>query len=698
MFKRRKVPYISQLGSMDCGAACLAMIFNYYGLKVDIVDVGTSVHTGRDGMSLKSMKQAAISFGFEFTAFRYDYVQENLQSKLPAILCTESHYVVVEKQLTNGDYLVVDPASGKSAVTFDEIRKQYKDILVVIVPKGPIHYKKEKLKLDINKSDLAFVLFLMLLIQLITLCVPIIVQQVVDGLTSGKSLDFFRIMIEILVIIFAYFGISWIREYLLLNINTSIYKRTVTKMIHKLFKIDTNFFEWHSAGDISNRFNSINSLIDLVTNAFLNIIIQSITSIVCLIAMLLRSRVLTFYAVLLAFLQISIMTLLNRKIKVKTKEYMYLQSDLQGELVDTLNNILEIKCMGMGNAISENVENKYSKLIQSFRGRGAANNLLNCIISTINVIFPLIIYMAGSISIADGTMSIGKLIAFVTLVGYFTAPFNSISMIVPSLNSIKEILLRYKEMMNFSENQHEGELVQETFERIQLDNISYSYSKAESKVLNNISLDIERGEKISIIGLSGGGKSTLVKTILGALQIENGDININGIDINNIAKEQIYKWFSIVTQNPMCLNASVRKNVDITDSYSDEEVYKALKMAEIKEDILNMPLGMDTIVGDGGQNISGGQRQRLAIARALIKNTDVIIFDEATSNLDIITEKKIYDNLKKNKKTQILITHRLSSVVDSDRIYVLEKGKVIESGTHESLINHKGWYYRSMNE
>jgi len=249
--------------------------------------------------------------------------------------------------------------------------------------------------------------------------------------------------------------------------------------------------------------------------------------------------------------------------------------------------------------------------------------------------------------------------------------------------------------LNFRDNEREGELLPDSFESVHLENVTYSYNKMNNDVIKNTSLHIKKGEKISIVGLSGSGKSTLVKIMLGALQVEKGRIYINDIDINKIAREQIYNWFSVVTQNPMCLNSSIRRNVDITNSYSDSDIYKALEIAEILEDVNAMPLGLDTIIGDAGQNISGGQRQRIAIARALLNNTEVIIFDEATSNLDPITEKNIYNNLKKSNKTQIIITHRLASVQDSDQIYVMDRGEVIESGTHESLINDKGWYFRS---
>ena len=408
------------------------------------------------------------------------------------------------------------------------------------------------------------------------------------------------------------------------------------------------------------------------------------------------SPYLTAFVLVVSIIQIAIMILLNGKNLIKTKEYIYSQSTIQGELIDTLENIMEIKCMGMDNAVKSNLQNSYSKLIERFKGKTGISNLMNSFSSTLNLIFPLMIYLIGSYSVKQGELTIGQLIAYVTLVVYFTAPFTTVVLLLPSINSIREVLLRYKELMIFRENYHTGVLVPGKFENLKISSVSYCYNSGQAYALNNVSLDLRRGERIAIVGLSGSGKSTLIKAILGAVDINQGCIEINNYDIRSMSKEQIYKWFSVVTQNPMCLNASIRKNINIIGDAPDEKIWKVLDIVALKEEVLSMPLGLDTLVGEGGQNISGGQKQRIAIARALLSNTEVVIFDEATSNLDQLTEKKIYDNLRSTNKTQIIITHRLSSIRDTDYIYVLNRGSIIEQGTHLDLMKKKGWYFESI--
>lgn len=226
--------------------------------------------------------------------------------------------------------------------------------------------------------------------------------------------------------------------------------------------------------------------------------------------------------------------------------------------------------------------------------------------------------------------------------------------------------------------------------------VSFSYSNNNQLDIRNINLQINKGEKIAIVGSSGSGKTTITKLLLNVITRYSGGIYINSQDIKNINRENIDEMFAVVTQTPIATSGTIRSNLDIAHTMSDDEIYKYLELVELKESISEFPMGINTFVGENGQNISGGQRQRIAIARALIERPEILIFDEATSNLDPVTEKNIYKNLKELNITQVIITHRLNSIQDSDMIYVIEKGEIAESGTHEQLINIKGLYYKNI--
>ena len=207
-------------------------------------------------------------------------------------------------------------------------------------------------------------------------------------------------------------------------------------------------------------------------------------------------------------------------------------------------------------------------------------------------------------------------------------------------------------------------------------------------------MELLRGERIAIVGASGSGKSTLLKLIMNLMSNYNGRIAINDINMADVRRENVDRLFTIVTQTPVALNGTIKENIDIIGNISKEELDKVLSLSEAKDFVMECPMGINTYIGENGQNISGGQKQRIAIARALAQNPEIVVFDEATSNLDIITEKKIYNNIKKEGVSQIVVTHRLHTIQDFDKIYVMDKGTIIEKGTHTELIKNKGLYYK----
>lgn len=299
--------------------------------------------------------------------------------------------------------------------------------------------------------------------------------------------------------------------------------------------------------------------------------------------------------------------------------------------------------------------------------------------------------------VCDNRLELGTLIAFVTLAGYFTGPFQTLSLVVPQINVLKETMIRLKELMNYKSNRKNGTQHINSFESMEMQQVTFSYYGSTKPDVENVSMMLKKGEKIAFVGSSGSGKTTITKLLLNVFSHYQGQILVNGEDIKQICKEDIDRIFAIVTQVPMAMNGTIRENVDITNTLTDEEIYHYLDLVELKDDIEKFPLGLNTFVGENGQNISGGQKQRIAIARALALKPEVIIFDEATSNLDPLTERRICNNLKQLHITQIVVTHRLNAIQDADTIYVVEKGKIIESGTHVELLQLKGAYYDSVN-
>lgn len=469
-------------------------------------------------------------------------------------------------------------------------------------------------------------------------------------------------------------------------------------MIDKIFNIDLSYFESHSSGDIEGRFNSINDIYEFISGALITTIIDVITALFCGFLMVTQSISLFLLIVILTVIQILIVVLLNRQARIKTKDYIADQSILEARMIEILTNIQQIRCMRIENLLCSSVKTDYTNLISRLKERVKISDLMESVIGAFSILSSILLYAIGGFLVFGGQIKLGTLISFATLAGHFTGPFQTFSLVAPQFNVLKETLIRLKELMNYQSNYKNGSERIEHFESINLVGVTYSYLGSVEPDIENVTLEINRGEKVAIVGSSGGGKTTIIKLLLNVFSNYDGEILLNRKNIKDIFREDVDRIFAIVTQVPMAMNGTIKENIDLTNSLSEEEIYSCVEMVELKEDIEKFPLKLNTYVGENGQNISGGQKQRIAIARALALKPEVIIFDESTSNLDPITEKKICNNLKRLHITQIIITHRLSAVEDADRIYVIDKGKVKESGTYEELMKAKEGYFAIANK
>lgn len=701
----KKVPYVSQLGSTDCGIACLTMLFNYYGLKIDIVDVENEFHIGRDGITLATMRNASIQYGFSFSAYAFDSIQETLDNCIPAILYNGSHFVVVSHKISPKKlYCVLDPGGGKKLYKFDELIALYNKIIVVIRPTSEVKHKKalrlSTIPFPFRKTAILHVSILLVLTQIATMIVPLIEQRLIDDISINSSIT---VAFEVLIVfaiatICAYFILNHLRQRLLLSIDMDFVKRVTEKMVNKLFNLDLNYFEWHSTGDTVNRFSSIENVNNLIINGVIQLCVQLATSLVCAVVMLHYSPFMAFSVILFALAELLVVSFVNKECREQESQYYATYNSTKGLITEAVNSMVEIKCTGLDITIRQQIQDYTNKQYREFAKKTALQNIAINITSTINLCFPLAVYIVGSLFVNSGNLTIGSLVAFVTLAINFMSPITNITLLLPSFNALKEVALRYKELIHYKENIKEGTLPLRGISTIKIIDVCYSYNRLLSNAtLHHINMTICKGQKIAIVGASGSGKSTLLKALLGSIQPSSGKILISGTDLAEINKQDIYREIAMVTQTPLCLNTSIRKNVDIACSHTDDEIWCALRYAEIESEIKKMPMGLDTIIGEKGNNISGGQRQRLAIARAIVTHPDVLILDEATSNLDQETERKIYENMLSLGLSLIVVTHRLLSVKNMDTIYVLQNGQIVESGCHESLLSNDGWYSKNWN-
>ncbi len=701
MPKKKKVPLIRQLSTTDCGISCLTMIFQYYGCKFNQNYIRANFNIGRDGLSLSDMKYIAEDYGFQFTAYEDFLVEENISVNLPLIMCTKNNHYFVVTQKKGNIYLINDPVNGLRHMSFQDLMSECERYIIIIIPTKDIKKNNKHVKyvkhspIKIKYSSIVFAFILTLLTQCIVLLPSLTIQRIVDtmGERSGgyKTLIYFGIAAFILI---AFFCANLVKQNIILLVQNSLYKETIHHMIDKLFRINLKFYESHTSGDLQYRFNSVNDIYDFVSSLLITTLVEIITGIICAVFMIGQSFVLFLMTLTIIILQLIYISLIKKKLDELVMNYMAERSKLEGKMVDTLVNIQQIRCMRLSEILNTGLKHDYDKVLNLLRRKSIAGNYLESGINAIGIITPLLIYICGSYFVSQTEITMGGLIAFVTLSSYFMAPFNTVSIVIPQLGNLKETLLRMEEFLTYNENAENGQIEITHFENLKLEELSFSYGDSNKKELSDINFELKAGERIAIVGTSGSGKSTLLKIIMNVLFNYAGKITLNGIDIAEINRDGIDRLFTIVTQTPVAFSGSIKDNIDVFNCLSDEKLNKAVRVSETQDFIQSCPMGINTFIGENGQNISGGQKQRIAIARAVALEPEVIVFDEATSNLDPITEKKIYENIKSEGVSQIVVTHRLNTIQDFDRIYVIQSGKIIESGKHEDLLDNKSLYYR----
>lgn len=692
----KKIKFIHQLGNTDCGLACLAMLFKYYNTKISLALLSAENMTGRDGLTLGDLKHIAEYYNFEFKAYRTGYSDINISNNLPVMVCSkQNHFIVLEKKTKNG-YKAVDPDCGKKVISLNDLKKDYLDLIIVLKPlfSEKQVYKDPKLNINFSKKSISFIAILTIFLELFVLVVPGITSMIVDDISNKLGYEMQKYAFCTVTIIFVYFIAAIVRKRIILYTQLEIYHQIINKIVEKLFGLDLSFFQSHMTGDIVNRINSVSSINDFISNVLITFAIDFITAIVCGIVMILMNPFLFFTVICITLIQIILITIIRKGITLDTQLYQGEQSKLQSDLVDIISNLVSIKCMGIDFQMNDKINNQYNKNINILYRKEKKSDLLECIITTISLVTSLIIYIVGGYFVERQELSLGELVQFVSLATFFIVPFKSISVYMPQISTIIEMIERIKEVLFYKEISNGGKIKLNTFEKLEMKGVYFGYT-ANEILLKDININVYAGNKIAIVGPSGSGKTSITKLMMNIFDTYEGRILINGVEIDNIDRESYYKKLAVVTQQPLAFNDTIRKNIDPSGTLDDNHIYEVLKQAELYDEIMQFPLKLNTKIGENGQNISGGQKQRIAIARALASNPSIVIFDEGTSNLDSLTEKAIFENLNKKGITQIIISHRLSTTKDADNIYVIKDGKIVESGKHDELIRKMGVYYQN---
>lgn len=718
----RRFPFYRQLDQMDCGPTCLRMIAGYYGKDYSLPYLRSQSYYSKEGVSLQGISEAADAIGLSSLAVKIPIHKTHqdepdiYDAPLPFIAhWNQNHFVVVYK-ISKNHVWIADPKSGKHKLTLSVFKKSWVSDgdkgIALLLETTPRFYELEGQQTDRTGFRFLFAylrpyrgLIAQLILGLVLgsvfqLIFPFLTQSIVDVGIENQNIGFiWIILIAQLMLFIGQTSVSLLQSWILLHISTRINVSLISDFLSKLMKLPIAFFDTKMIGDLLQRVGDHRRIESFLTNSSLRVIFSMVNFLVFGIVLLIYNT-----TIFLTFLFASVLYVVWILIFLKKRKEVDYQ--LFNEMSENQNTLIEL-IHGMQEIKLQNSEHKRRQLWTNVQARLFHANIHSLAITqyqdtganSINQLKDIIISFIAATAVINGEMTLGMMLAVQYIVGQLNAPLQQMIGFIRAAQDAKISLERLGEIHNQEEEENNQNLLDFIPEGkdIVIENLCYTYNKLDPDVLSNITLTIPHGKVTAIVGTSGSGKTTLVKLLLGFYNPRKGSIKLEGIPLNHISKTLWRRKCGAVMQEGYIFSDTIANNIGESDYEVDrKKLLQAVKTANIQAFVEGLPLSYNTIIGPRGNGVSQGQKQRLLIARAVYKDPELLFLDEATNALDAKNERIIVENLDQflKNKTVVVVAHRLSTVKNADQIVVLEKGKVVEIGTHQELVNKQGMYYK----
>ena len=711
MFK--KYYSVLQRDETDCGPACVLTVAKQYKSNFSVAKLRDVMGTDKNGTNIVGILKGLEYSGFDSKAVKVEdrKIDNSVSFPLIAHIQTKEnllHYVVVHN-VTKKSIIISDPAIGIKKYTHEKFSEIWTGILILIDPKKNFEKRNENdnslmrffyvLK---NQKSLLWNIFLTsMLYTFLGIISSFYFKFLVDYVLKDKLVTTLNILIiGVIMLEIIKIFLSIFRGFLLMFLGQRIDVSILFGYYNHMIRLPMKFFSSRKAGEIISRFSDADNINDTVAETVLSLMLDVIMSVVGGIIVYFQNQYLFFISVVLLLLYTIIVFSFKGILKKVNREVLENNSQMTSLVIQSINGIETIKTYNLEKRIQDETEFKYLKVLKSSLKRTKIGIFLGTLSEIVELLGNMAIIWIGSMQVINGKLTLGEMMVFNTLLGYFTEPVKNLIGLQPTIQTAMVSADRLGEVIDLDIEQKDERIIPDNLKGdIEIKNLDFRYGTRE-QILKNINMKIKKGEKIALVGESGSGKTTLAKLFLKFFDFEKGEININDFNIKDIDITFLREKISYISQDIFLFNNTIKENLMLNETIKMEEVIEMNKKINAYDFINQLPQRFNYVIEENGANLSMGQKQRLSILRALLKKPDILIMDEATSNLDTITENIIQNTLNNldMEMTIIIIAHRLSTIRMCDRIYVLDKGEIIESGTHEELVNMKGKYYKLLKE
>lgn len=705
-YGRVRVPTVIQMEAVECGAAALAMVLGYHGCHVPLEELRRECGVSRDGSKALNMIRAARKYGLEPSGWRME-PKDLLEVPLPFIVFWNFNHFIVVEGITRKRVYLNDPASGPRAITHEEFDEGFTGVTLSFVPTGeqrkrgaPKHSILLALakRLKASKLALTFVLFASLFLVIPGLVLPSFSKVFVDDVLVGGMQDWFRpLLLGMAVVMCISAMLTYLQQHFLLRLQTKLAIVNSAQFFWHILRLPVEFFLQRQPGEIGDRV-SINDKVakllsgDLATNV-LNV------GLIAFYAMLMFQYdvVLTLVGVLIAMTNVLYLVFISRKRRELSQKMIQDQSKLIGVAMGGLQVVETLKAQGAESDFFARWSGYHAKVLNAAQTLGRTGNLMNSFSPFLSGVATMGILGVGGLRVINGNLTIGQLVAFQSLMASFLRPVNQMVSLGTQFQELIGDINRIDDTLHYPQEAEVQAPPQAQPERLrgelELRDVTFGYSILEPPLIEDFSLKLKPGARVALVGASGSGKSTVSKLIAGLYKPWKGEVLLDSQPRSEIPRATVTNSLAMVDQEIFLFEGTIRDNLTIWDeTIPDPDLMHAAKDAEIHDVITARAGGFQGEIDEGGRNFSGGQRQRLEIARALVNNPSILVLDEATSALDPATEKLVDQHLRRRGCTCVIVAHRLSTIRDCDEIIVLDRGKVVQRGTHDELIAAEGHY------